>query len=71
MRSNLVKLRGNKSRQEVAEVLDITPQMLGAIERGTRNPSLSLAKRISDFYGTSIEVLFFEESGHELCLKKE
>lgn len=71
MRSNLVKIRGNKSRQEVAEVLDITPQMLGAIERGTRNPSLSLAKRISDFYGTSIEVLFFEESGHELCLKKK
>ncbi len=69
----LVKLRGMKSRKEISETLDITPQMLGAIERGDRNPSLTLAKKISDFYGVSIDDIFFAESRNKTCLsiKKE
>lgn len=69
----LVKLRGMKSRKEISETLDITPQMLGAIERGDRTPSLTLAKKISDFYGVSIDDIFFAESRNETCLagKKE
>ncbi|WP_175616077.1 helix-turn-helix transcriptional regulator, partial [Piscibacillus halophilus] len=38
-----------KARPEVAFNLGITPQFLGAIERGERNPSLNLAKKIADF----------------------
>nr|WP_245686869.1 helix-turn-helix transcriptional regulator [Tenuibacillus multivorans] len=46
-------------RPEVAQILGITPQFLGAIERGERNPSLNLAKNIADFYNSSIDELFF------------
>lgn len=67
----LVKLRGMKTRKDIAETLDITPQMLGAIERGDRTPSLTLAKKISDFYGVSIDDIFFAESRNVTCLSVE
>lgn len=41
--------------------------MLGAIERGDRNPSLKLAKRIADYYGTTVEDIFFNQKGNDLC----
>jgi putative transcriptional regulator len=68
-RTKLIELRANKSRPEVAELLNITPQMLGAIERGARTPSLSLAKKIADFYGVSIDEIFFNENRNDMCLK--
>ena len=61
MRPKLKQLRGNTPRSKVSKDLGITPQMLGAIERGTRNPSLRLAKKIADYYGVSIEEIFFDE----------
>lgn len=66
-RTKLIELRGDESRQNVAKELGITPQMLGAIERGNRTPSLPLAKRIADFYGVSVDDIFFEEHGNAMC----
>lgn len=57
-RKVLINLRGDKTRSEVAGNLNITPQMLGAIERGDRTPSLNLAKKIANYYGTTIEEIF-------------
>lgn len=57
-RKVLINLRGDKTRSEVASNLNITPQMLGAIERGDRTPSLNLAKKIANYYGTTIEEIF-------------
>ncbi|KOY81498.1 helix-turn-helix domain-containing protein [Lysinibacillus macroides] len=54
----MINLRGDKARSEVATDLNITPQMLGAIERGDRTPSLKLAKRIASYYGTIVEEIF-------------
>lgn len=68
-RTELLKLRGDRSRLEVANVLGITPQMLGAIERGDRTPSLPLAKKIADYYDVLIDDIFFTENGNDLCLK--
>ncbi|EAD3084209.1 helix-turn-helix domain-containing protein, partial [Listeria monocytogenes] len=39
--------------------LNITPQMLGAIERGDRTPSLKLANKIASYYDVPIEDIFF------------
>lgn len=69
-RTRLVELRGIKSRTDVAADLGITPQMLGAIERGDRTPSLPLAKKIADYYDTTVDLIFFGENRHELGLKK-
>ncbi len=70
-RETLIKCRGNRSRPEVAKDLDITPQMLGALERGDRTPSLALAKKISDYYGLSIDEIFFSKNGHSSFLFKK
>lgn len=69
-RIRLMELRGERSRKTIAETLDITPQMLGAIERGDRTPSLALAKKISDLYKVSIDEIFFTQGGNTMCLVK-
>ncbi|MCY8022050.1 MULTISPECIES: helix-turn-helix transcriptional regulator [Bacillus subtilis group] len=69
-REILFTLRGDVSRSVVAEELNITPQMLGAIERGDRTPSLTLAKKIADYYGKSVDEIFFEQNGNEMCPNK-
>ncbi len=55
----MIEFRNGQSRIKVAKKLSITPQMLGAIERGDRTPSLELAKKIAEFYKTTIDALFF------------
>lgn len=67
-RTLLIECRGDKSRREVAEDLDITPQMLGMIERGDRDPSMKLAKKISDYYKKTVDEIFFNQNGNETCL---
>ncbi|WPK12290.1 helix-turn-helix domain-containing protein [Lysinibacillus louembei] len=70
IRARLIELRGNKGRTDVAADLGITPQMLGAIERGDRTPSLPLAKKIADYYQTTVDSIFFAENRHDMFLKK-
>ena len=70
-RTKLVRLRGKMSRQFVAKKLGITPQMLGMIERGQRNPSLELARKIADFYNETIDEIFFAYDGHNTCLNSQ
>lgn len=59
MRKELIELRGVKSRREIAGKLGITQQMLGAIERGARNPSRELTVKIARLYTISIDRLIF------------
>lgn len=67
MRKNLIALRKDKSRICVAKDLGITPQMLGAIERGSRNPSRNLTKRLAKYYETTTdEIIFFVEDRDEM-----
>ncbi|WP_310883766.1 helix-turn-helix transcriptional regulator [Priestia megaterium] len=66
-RTKLIDLRGEKARPQTAKDLGITPQMLGAIERGDRTPSLPLAKKIADYYGKSVDEIFFTKKGNEMC----
>lgn len=66
-RERLIQLREKAPRPKIARKLGITPQMLGAIERGDRTPSLGLAKKIADFYGVTVEDIFFTNEGNETC----
>lgn len=58
MRDKLIKLSGDKTLTEVAQGLEITRQMLSAIEVGLRTPSLELARKIAIYYSTTIEDIF-------------
>ncbi len=58
-REGLIKIRGNRSRKEVSTKLGITPQMLGAIERGDRNPSMDLSINIASYYKLTLDEFIF------------
>ncbi|SHH06466.1 helix-turn-helix transcriptional regulator [Tepidibacter thalassicus] len=67
-RELLQKLRkkNNLTQQEVAEILEITPVFYGMIERGERNPSLELAKKIADLFDSTIDEIFFNTKLYKL-----
>lgn len=58
MRNNLITARGEKSQQEVANDLEISQKTLSALERGYRNPSIDLMKKLQSYYKISMTKLF-------------
>ncbi len=46
------------SRVRLAELIDVNPQTVGALERGDHYPSLDLAMRICDVFALPIEAVF-------------
>lgn len=56
----LVKLRGNKTQEEVARCIGITYQALSNYEKGLRSPRDELKKRIADYYGKTVQEIFFD-----------
>jgi DNA-binding XRE family transcriptional regulator len=58
MRNNLINARGEKSQQCVGEDIGISQKTLSAIERGYRNPSIDLMKKLQNYYQISMTILF-------------
>ena len=58
MRKNLINARGEKSQQDVAEDIGISQKTLSALERGYRNPSVDLMKKLQTYYKVSMTILF-------------
>lgn len=46
------------SRAQLAELVDVNPQTVGALERGDHFPSLDLSFRICDVFGLPVEAVF-------------
>lgn len=55
----IISLRGKRTQKEIAQELSISISMYSAVENGTRFPGKDLLKKLSKFYGKSIEELFF------------
>ena len=49
------------SRAQLAELVDVNPQTVGALERGDHFPSLDLAFRICDVFELPVEAVFSRE----------
>ena len=49
------------SRAALAELVDINPQTVGALERGDHYPSLDLAFRICAVFDLPVEAVFSRE----------
>lgn len=54
----LKELRGNKKQKEVAKDIGITASYYGMIEAEIRKPSLSVAMKLSQYFGVPVEILF-------------
>lgn len=55
----LVALRGDKSRGEVADALGISLSALGMYETGARIPRDETKLKIAQYYGCTVEDIFF------------
>lgn len=61
MRTKLKKLREQRGllQKDIAGSIGITTSYYGMIELGTRQPSIVVAHKLSDFFEVSIEEIFF------------
>lgn len=46
------------TRQELARLVEVHPQTIGAIERGQFNPTIEIALRLSEKLGVGLDALF-------------
>jgi len=57
----LKDLRGNRSRDSVAAAVGISSSALGMYENNMRIPRDDIKKKIADYYGVTVQHLFFTE----------
>lgn len=60
----LRELRGDQNRDNVAAAIGISTSALGMYECNRRIPRDDVKKRIAEYYGISIQQLFFDEDCH-------
>lgn len=46
------------SRAQLADLVDVNPQTIGALERGDHSPSLDLALRVCEAFDLPVEAVF-------------
>jgi len=57
----LVKLRGLKTQDEVADAVGITRTALSNYEQGIRVPRDEIKIRLAKYYRTSVQKIFFDD----------
>ncbi|SEH65404.1 DNA-binding transcriptional regulator, XRE-family HTH domain [Mycolicibacterium rutilum] len=60
-RIGVLRAERRMTRAELAALIDVNPQTVGALERGDHYPSLDLAFRICDVFGLPVEAVFSRE----------
>lgn len=55
----LLKLRGERRREEVAAAVGISSSALGMYEQGNRMPRDEIKVRLAKYYSVSVQELFF------------
>jgi putative transcriptional regulator len=63
----LIKLRGNKSREEVADCIGISVSALQMYENGQRIPRDEIKVKLANFFGVTVQELFFDNEPHDTC----
>ncbi|QGH32584.1 helix-turn-helix domain-containing protein [Gracilibacillus salitolerans] len=63
----LVDLRDNRSREKVANDLNISISALQMYENGQRVPRDEIKIKIARYYDESVQNIFFKDPEHELC----
>lgn len=65
MKLRLARVERNLSQQELADLVGVTRQTIGLIEKGDYNPTLNLCIKISRTLRKTLDQLFWEEGSHE------
>lgn len=61
----LIDLRGNRSREEVASALGLSLSTIAMYEIGARIPRDKTKMKIAEYYGKSVEDIFFTKECHK------
>lgn len=64
MKNKIEQIRREKNirQEEFARLMGVSRQTISSLETGRYNPSIFLAHKIAEFFGTTIEEVFiFEE----------
>jgi len=57
-RVRVLRAEHDMSRVQLAELINVNPQTVGALERGDHSPSLDLAFRICEVFELPVEAVF-------------
>lgn len=57
----LARIEKNLNQQELADLVDVTRQTIGLIEKGNYNPTLNLCIKIAKVLDRTLDQLFWEE----------
>lgn len=57
-------LRGDRPRDKVAAAIGVSSSALGMYESNARVPRDDIKKKLADYFGVSIQQLFFDEECH-------
>ena len=57
--ARLRDLRSQRSQQEVADALGLTAMAISSYERGERVPLDEIKVKIADYYGKTVQEIFF------------
>jgi transcriptional regulator with XRE-family HTH domain len=56
----LLKLRGDRTQQEVADELGVGVSTIGMYERGERIPKDEIKAALAQLYGRTVQEIFFD-----------
>ena len=62
MKIKLARVEKGLSQQELADLVEVTRQTIGLIEKGKYNPTINLCIRIAKALDKTLNELFWEES---------
>lgn len=67
LKLRLARVEKSLTQQELADMVDVTRQTIGLIEKGGYNPTLNLCVRIAKALDKTLDQLFWEdeENGQE------
>lgn len=57
----LIHARGTKTREVVANAVGISVPAIGMYETGARIPRDEIKVKLADYFGTSVQTLFFDQ----------
>ena len=61
----LRELRGNKTQDEIAKAIGVTKSAWAMYERGERTPRDEVKVRIADYFGKTVQYIFFDHNEHK------
>lgn len=63
---NLRMLRGERSQSAVANAIGVVPSTYSMWETAQRTPSDEMKEAIADYYGKTVQEIFFTQQGHKM-----